>query len=259
MESESVKLSYHDGVAFITIDRPPVNALNLEVLSELSEALQDLKKRAEPMVAVITGKGEKAFVAGADIGEIHQLTSETGRNLSRKGHEVYDQISAFPWPVIAGIFGACLGGGMELALACDIRIAAHNGRFGQPEVNLGIIPGWGGTQRLPRLVGTGLARELIFTGRIIDAEEALRIGLVNQVVPYEELRNTCMDLAKTILTGSPIAVKMAKRAINEGIKVSLAEGLKLEEKYFGELCASEDMKEGTSAFLEKRKPEFTGK
>lgn len=148
---------------------------------------------------------------------------------------------------------------MELALACDIRIAAHNGRFGQPEVNLGIIPGWGGTQRLPRLVGTGLARELIFTGRIIDAEEALRIGLVNQVVPYEELRNTCVNLAKTILTGSPIAVNMAKRAINEGIKVSLAEGLKLEEKYFGELCASEDMKEGTSAFLEKRKPEFTGK
>ena len=148
---------------------------------------------------------------------------------------------------------------MELALACDIRIAADNARFGQPEVNLGIIPGWGGTQRLPRLVGTGFARELIFTGRIIGAEEALRIGLVNQVVPCEDLRNTCMELAKTILGKAPLAVKMAKRAINEGVKVSLEEGLKLEEKYFGELSASDDMKEGTSAFLEKRKPEFTGK
>lgn len=259
MESEAVKLSYDNGVAFITIDRPPVNALNLEVLSELSEVLRNLEKRAEPMVVVITGKGEKAFVAGADIVEISGLTRETGRSLSRTGHGVYDELSAFPWPMIAGISGLCLGGGMELALACDIRIAADNARFGQPEVNLGIIPGWGGTQRLPRLVGTGFARELIFTGRIIGAEEALRIGLVNQVVPCEDLRNTCMELAKTILGKAPLAVKMAKRAINEGVKVSLEEGLELEEKYFGELSASDDMKEGTSAFLEKRKPEFTGK
>jgi enoyl-CoA hydratase len=259
VESEAVKLTYDNSVALVTIDRPPVNALNLEVLSELSKALQDLERRAEPMVVVVTGEGQKAFVAGADISEIHGLTLETGKGLSRKGHEVYDEISAFPWPVIAGISGLCLGGGMELALACDLRIASHDARFGQPEVNLGIIPGWGGTQRLPRLIGTGLARELIFTGRIINAEEALRIGLVNQVVPQEVLRNTCIDLAKTIVGKAPLAVKAAKRAINEGILVSLEEGLKVEEECFGRLCASEDMKEGTLAFLEKRKPEFTGK
>ena len=216
-------------------------------------------KRAEPMVVVVTGEGRKAFVAGADIGEIHGLTLETGKDLSRRGHEVYDQISAFPWPVIAGIAGLCLGGGMELALSCDLRIASDNARFGQPEVNLGIIPGWGGTQRLPRLVGTGFARELIFTGRIISAEEALGIGLVNQVVPQEALRNTCMDLAKTILSKAPLAMKMAKRAINQGILVPLEEGLRLEEECFGKLCASEDMKEGTLAFLEKRDAKFTGK
>ena len=259
MRLEAVKLTYDNGVAFVTIDRPPVNALNLEVLSELSQVLQDLEKRAEPMVVVVTGEGRKAFVAGADIGEIHGLTLETGKDLSRRGHEVYDQISAFPWPVIAGIAGLCLGGGMELALACDLRIASDNARFGQPEVNLGIIPGWGGTQRLPRLVGTGFARELIFTGRIISAEEALGIGLVNQVVPQEALRNTCMDLAKTILSKAPLAMKMAKRAINQGILVPLEEGLRLEEECFGKLCASEDMKEGTLAFLEKRDAKFTGK
>ena len=230
MRLEAVKLTYDNGVAFVTIDRPPVNALNLEVLSELSQVLQDLEKRAEPMVVVVTGEGRKAVVAGADIGEIHGLTLETGKDLSRRGHEVYDQISAFPWPVIAGIAGLCLGGGMELALACDLRIASDNARFGQPEVNLGIIPGWGGTQRLPRLVGTGFARELIFTGRIISAEEALGIGLVNQVVPQEALRNTCMDLAKTILSKAPLAMKMAKRAINQGILVPLEEGLRLEEE-----------------------------
>jgi enoyl-CoA hydratase len=259
MRLEAVKLTYDNGVAFVTIDRPPVNALNLEVLSELSQVLQDLEKRAEPMVVVVTGEGRKAFVAGADIGEIHGLTLETGKDLSRRGHEVYDQISAFPWPVIAGIAGLCLGGGMELALSCDLRIASDNARFGQPEVNLGIIPGWGGTQRLPRLVGTGFARELIFTGRIISAEEALGIGLVNQVVPQEALRNTCMDLAKTILSKAPLAMKMAKRAINQGILVPLEEGLRLEEECFGKLCASEDMKEGTLAFLEKRDAKFTGK
>jgi enoyl-CoA hydratase len=259
VELDAVKLTYGNGVAFVTIDRPPVNALNLAVLSEMSRVLRDLETRTEPMVVVVTGEGQKAFVAGADIGEIHGLTLETGKDLSRKGHEVYGDISAFPWPVIAGISGLCLGGGMELALACDIRIADDNARFGQPEVNLGIIPGWGGTQRLPRLVGTGVARELILTGRIITADEALRIGLVNQVVPREALRNTCMELAKTILGKAPLAVKMAKRAINVGITMSLEEGLKLEEECFGKLCASEDMKEGTSAFLEKRKAEFTGK
>jgi len=259
VESERVKVSYDNGMVSITIDRPPVNVLNLDILSELSQAFRKLEQCAEPMVVVITGKGGKAFVAGADIVEISGLTRETGRSLSRKGHEVYNEISDFPWPVIAGISGLCLGGGMELALACDIRIAADNAKFGQPEVNLGIIPGWGGTQRLPRLVGAGFARELILTGRIIDAGEALRIGLVNQVVPYEDLSNTCIEFAKTILGKAPLAVKMAKQAINEGIELSLEEGLKLEEKCFGELCASEDMKEGTSAFLKKRKAEFTGK
>lgn len=260
MEGEAVKLSYDNGVAFITIDRPPVNVLNLKILDELSKTIHCLpEKCSDPMVVVITGQGEKAFVAGADISEISQLTEETGRDLSRKGHDVYEEISSFPWPVIAGISGLCLGGGMELALACDIRIAADNARFGLPEVSLGIIPGWGGTQRLPRLVGIGVARELILTARIIDAGEALRIGLVNHVVACEDLRNTCRELAKAILSKAPLAVKMAKRAINEGILVSLKEGLKLEEKCFGELCASADMKEGTLAFLEKRCPQFSCK
>ena len=259
MELDTVKLSCDNGVAFITIDRPPVNALSIKVLDELSQVLRHLEQHDEPMVVIITGKGEKVFVAGADIAEINQLTQETGRDFSRKGHEVYNEIAAFPWPVIAGISGLCLGGGMELALACDIRIATGNARFGQTEVNLGVIPGWGGTQRLPRLVGIGVAKELIFTGRIIDAGEALRIGLISQVVAYEELRNTCTGLAETILSKGPLAVKAGKRAINEGIKIPLNEGLELEAKSFGELCASEDMKEGIQAFFEKRMPKFSHK
>ena len=259
MELETVKLSYDKGVAFITIDRPPVNALSIEVLDELFQALRYLEEQNEPMVAVITGKGEKVFVAGADIAEIERLTEETGKEFSRKGHGVYDEIASFPWPVIAGISGLCLGGGMELALACDIRVATENARFGQTEVNLGLIPGWGGTQRLPRLVGTGIARELVFTGRIIDAAEALRIGLVSRVVANEDLRGACMELANTILSKAPLAVKMAKRAMNEGSRVVLEEGLELEAMYFGKLCASEDMKEGIQAFFEKRAAKFSYK
>jgi len=258
-ESKGVKLTYDDGVAHITIDRPPVKPLTLDTLIQLSSVFRGLEDRTEPMVVIIRGGGKKAFAAGADIREIHRLTSETGRNLSKRGHEISSQIASFPWPVIAGVLGACFGGGMELALCCDIRIASQSARFGLPEVNLGIIPGWGGTQRLPRLIGAARARDMIFTGRIITADEALRIGLVNRVVPDEELENTCIELAKTILDKAPLAIKMAKQAIDEGLAMSFEEGLKLEEECFAKLCSSEDMKEGTLAFIEKRKPQFTGK
>ncbi|MFZ5924029.1 MAG: enoyl-CoA hydratase/isomerase family protein [Bacillota bacterium] len=258
MEPEFVRVSRDEGVAVVTIDRPPVNALNFQAVSELSSVFDELACSSDVAVVILTGKGEKAFVAGADIKEFPGLTRQAGIEMAMRGHALMSKIATFGRPVIAAINGLCLGGGCELALACDLRVASEAARFGQPEVNLGLIPGYGGTQRLPRLVGPAVAKELLFTGSTIDAQEALRIGLVNRVVPHSELMNACFDLARTILSKAPVAVGLAKRAVDEGMQVQLEEGLELEARYFGDACATEDMREGVQAFLEKRKPQFTG-
>jgi enoyl-CoA hydratase len=248
-----------EGIGFITINRPEkLNALNRETMEELECLLYEVGKDEEVKVLIITGAGEKAFVAGADIKELSELTPLKAKEFSEKGQEIFSMIENMKKPVICAVNGFALGGGCELALACHIRIASKTAKFGQPEVKLGLIPGYGGTQRLSRLVGKGLASELILTGDMIDAEEALKIGLVNKVVEPSELIPTCVSIAKKIMANSPVAVKLSLHAINKGINMSLDEGLALEANLFSLCFASEDAKEGTRAFLEKRQPNFKG-
>lgn len=259
-DRQFIKLSVEEGVATLTIDRPPVNALNTQCMSELDSAFDECAQRDDIRAVIITGAGSYAFVAGADVGEISAITSsEVGAGLARKGQAVLDKIEALEKPVIAAINSVCLGGGNELAMACHIRIASDRARFGQPEINLGIIPGFGGTQRLSRLCGSAKARELILTGDMITAQEALRIGLVNKVVPDGEVLKQAVGLAKKIAAKSAVAVRLCQEAITEGLKGSLDEGLKKEAKLFGEVCKTQDMKEGVKAFLEKRQPKFQNK
>jgi len=246
------------GIAEITIDHPPVNALSAAVLAELGEVVGGLL-RENCGAVIVTGAGEKAFVAGADISRFPGLDPAGGEELAREGQKVFANLAALPVPVIAAINGFALGGGLELALACDIRIAAENAQLGQPEVNLGIIPGYGGTQRLARLIGPGKAKELIFTADSLSAKDAWQVGLVEQVVGRGEALEAARKLAEKILSKGPLAIKKAKAAIDQGLEVSLAEGLSLEARYFGELCGTLDQKEGAKAFLEKRKAVFTGK
>lgn len=253
-----VKLSIENRTAVITIDNPPVNALSRQVIDELDQVLEELPK-TDALVVIITGAGEKAFVAGADIQQFPHLTPETGYDMVRTGQIVYDKIEALELPVIAAINGFTLGGGCELAMACDIRIAGENAKLGQPEVNLGIIPGYGGTQRLPRLVGAGKAKELIFTGDAIDAREAYRIGLVDILVPPGEALSRALTLSAKIQEKGPLAVRAAKKAVNQGLDQTLAGGLELEATLFKGLCATEDQKEGARAFLAKQKPQFKEK
>lgn len=249
-----------DRVGVITLHRPKaLNALNTELLQELSNLLDHIKEDKSVEVVIITGSGEKAFVAGADITEMQKLTALEGRNFGKIGQDVFNKLESLPQPVIAAINGFALGGGCELAMACDIRIASEKAKFGQPEVSLGIAPGFGGTQRLPRLIGKGRAKELIFTGDIIDAGEAYRLGLVNKVVAPEELMNTAQVLAEKILSRAPVAVQLSKAAINEGLNMDLASGIAYEAEIFGLCFATEDQKEGMTAFVEKRKPNFSGK
>lgn len=248
-----------DGVAVVTINHPPVNALNRQVMQELDQCLDEIAADANAKALVVTGAGEKAFVAGADISEFPSLTAELGEKMSAAGQAVLDKLEALGIPTIAAINGFALGGGCELSLACDIRVAAENARLGQPEVNLGVIPGYGGTQRLARVVGPGKAKELIFTGDHITAAEAYRIGLVDRLVAVGEALNEAKNLAHTILKKGPLAIKAAKKAINQGLDLPLKEGLKVEAALFGELCNSEDQKEGAKAFLEKRPAQFKGK
>ncbi|MCP2596460.1 enoyl-CoA hydratase-related protein, partial [Candidatus Aminicenantes bacterium AC-335-G13] len=249
-----------EGIGFVTINRPDkLNALNIETIKELEELFTHLKENQEIKVVIITGAGEKAFVAGADIEELSKLNMVEGKEYSLRGQRVFSLIENLGKPVIAGVNGYALGGGTELTLACHIRIASEKAMFGQPEVKLGLIPGYGGTQRLARLVGKGKALELILTGDMITAQQALEIGLVNKVVPPEELLSACKDIAKKIINNSPIAVKYALEAVNNGLDKSLEEGLDIEAELFGMVCGTEDSKEGTKAFLEKRKPVFKGK
>ncbi len=248
-----------EGIGFITINRPEkLNALNYETLEELECLFFELEKDNEVKVIIITGAGEKAFVAGADIKELSELNPLKAKEFAEKGQRIFSMIENMKKPVIAAVNGFALGGGCELALACHIRVASHSAKLGQPEVKLGLIPGYGGTQRLTRLVGKGFATEIILTGDMIDAEEARRIGLVNRVVEPSELMPTCLSIAKKIMANSPVAVKLALDAINRGTEVNLKEGLALEANLFSLCFASEDSKEGTKAFLEKRQPNFKG-
>lgn len=247
-----------DGTAMVSLNRPQVlNALNATLLDEISQALRDLEKDPDVRAIIITGVGEKAFAAGADIGELNALPNAVeGARKARTGQEITLQIERLRKPVIMAINGFALGGGCELAMAGDIRIASENAKFGQPEVNLGLIPGYGGSQRTTRLVGRGMAMYLCLTGEIIDAQEALRIGLVQKVVPLTELHKEAQRIAHTIASKAPLAIEACKSVINEGANVPLAESLAMEALNFGTLVNTEDFREGTSAFLEKRKPEW---
>ncbi|MEX2116250.1 MAG: enoyl-CoA hydratase-related protein [Bacteroidota bacterium] len=260
MKYETILTEIKDRIAVITINRPEkLNALNSLAKKELAEALEGMKTDQGVAVVVITGAGEKAFVVGTDIQELTTLTVESGKEFASKGQGVFNLIENLGKPVIAAVNGFALGGGCELALACHIRIAAEHAKFGQPEVNLGIIPGYGGTQRLARLVGTGRAMEMILTGDPIDAQEALRIGLVNKVVPGADLMSASLAIARKICTKGQVAIRLALKAVNMTRETNLTDGQELEASLFGVCCGSEDFKEGTTAFLEKRKPTFKSK
>ena len=259
MVYQNILLETNERISTLTINRPDKrNALNQATRDEILQALNSLNRSAETRVLIVTGAGDKAFIAGADIGEFEGRTALTQRE-SMKGSRIFDALEDFPKPVIAMINGFCLGGGMELALACDIRIAGDGAKLGQPEINLGIIPGGGGTQRLTRLVGEGKAMELILTGDLIDAVEAKAIGLVNDVVPARELQDRVRGLAGRIAEKSPIALRMAKEAVKTASRLNLREGLDRETDLFSLTFASEDKTEGVRAFLEKRKPDFKGR
>lgn len=240
-------------IGIITINHPKaLNALNSAVLDELDKTLDAVDQEAIRCL-ILTGAGEKSFVAGADIGEMSTLTKAEGEAFGKKGNDVFRKLETFPIPVIAAVNGFALGGGCEISMSCDIRICSENAVFGQPEVGLGITPGFGGTQRLARIVGTGKAKEMIYGARNIKAEEAYRIGLVNNVYPAEELMPAAKKLASTIARNAPIAVRNCKRAINEGIQVDMDQAIVIEEKLFGSCFETCDQKEGMNAFLEKRK------
>ena len=242
-------------IGIITINRPKaLNALNSTVLEELDKTLDAVDLQTVRCL-ILTGAGEKSFVAGADIGEMSTLTKAEGEAFGKKGNDVFRKLATFPIPVIAAVNGFALGGGCEISMSCDIRICSENAVFGQPEVGLGITPGFGGTQRLARIVGTGKAKEMIYGARNIKAEEAYRIGLVNNVYPLEELMPAAKKLAATIARNAPIAVRNAKRAINEGLQVDMDQAVVIEEKLFGNCFETYDQKEGMAAFLEKRKVE----
>jgi enoyl-CoA hydratase/carnithine racemase len=248
------------GIAYITLNRPKVlNALNTPTWTDLRTAFEDAKADAGVRGVILTGAGEKAFIAGADISELAHVGAYDAEESSRLGQGVLDIIENLGKPVIAAINGFALGGGCETAMACTIRIAAEHAKFGQPEVKLGLLPGGGGTQRLPRLVGKGRALQLILTGETISAQEAYRIGLVNEVVPAADLIARAETILKLISANAPIAIKFSLEAANKGMNSSQAEGFALEASYFGICAATEDKKEGTSAFLEKRAPQFHGR
>ena len=260
MDYQNILCAVENGIATITINRPKaLNALNLDTVTELKDAIEKIAVDKAVKVVVITGAGEKSFVAGADIKEMATKTPAEGREWGQFGQNVFTEIENMPQPVIAAINGFCLGGGCELSCACDIRYASENAKFGQPEVGLGITPGFGGTQRLTRVVGRGQAKELIYTGGMIGAEDAKAIGLVNKVVPQEELMPAVLKLAGKIANNAPVAVQLSKAAINRGINCDVVTGIAYEAEVFGLCFSTNDQKEGMAAFVEKRKPTFEGK
>jgi enoyl-CoA hydratase/carnithine racemase len=249
-----------DAIAYVTVNRPKVlNALNTPTWKDLRTAFEAARDDATVRGVILTGTGNKAFIAGADISELAHLGAYEAEQSSRFGQEVLDLIEALGKPVIAAVNGFALGGGCETAMACTLRVAADTAQFGQPEVMLGLVPGGGGTQRLPRLVGKGRALQLILSGEMISAQEAYRIGLVNEVVPAADLIARAEAILKKIASNAPIAVKLALEAANRGLEMSQGDGLALEASYFGLCAATDDKKEGTSAFLEKRAPQFHGR
>jgi enoyl-CoA hydratase len=256
----NVSYEKKNGIAYVTVNRPKVlNALNTPTWKDLRTAFEDVRDDASVRGAILTGAGNKAFIAGADISELAHVAAFEAEESSRFGQEVLDLIENLGKPVIAAVNGFALGGGCETAMACTIRIAVETAKFGQPEVALGLIPGGGGTQRLPRLVGRGRALQLILSGEMISAQEAHRIGLVNEIVPAADLIARAEAILKKIASNAPIAVKFALEAANKGMDTSQGEGLLLEASYFGLCAATEDKKEGTAAFLEKRAPQFQGR
>lgn len=260
MAYETLLFEKRDGVAFLTINRPEkLNALNQKVMKEIHDCFERLKDDNEVKAVIVTGAGEKAFVAGADINELAVQAPLGGRETSLSGQRTLDLIENLGKPVLAAVNGFALGGGCELAMACTLRIASENARLGQPEVKLGIIPGYGGTQRLSRLVGKGRAMELILTGDPVSAQEAYRIGLVNQVVPLKDLMATAEALARKMMANGPVALRLAMEAVNHGMEMTEAEGQFLEATLFGLCCSTDDKNEGTRAFLEKRPPKFVGR
>src|SRR5271168_3546571 len=260
MTYENILYEKKNSIAYVTVNRPKVlNALNMATMEELRSAFTDAKNDASVRVCILTGSGEKAFIAGADIAELAKQDAVSGKEYTHRGQSVLDLIENLGKPVIACINGFALGGGCEIAMACTMRLASETAKLGQPEVKLGIIPGYGGTQRLPRLVGKGVAMQLVLTGEMITAQEAHRIGLVNEVVAPAELIPRAEAIAAKIIANAPLAVQYAMEAVNKGMEMTLAEGLYLEAVLFGMSCATEDKKEGTAAFLEKRAAAFKGK
>jgi enoyl-CoA hydratase len=260
MNYDNILLAKKNSIAYVTVNRPKVlNALNMATMEELRSAFTDIKQDLAIRVAILTGAGEKAFIAGADIAELAGHDAVTGKQYTHRGQSVLDLIENLGKPVIACVNGFALGGGCEMALACSLRLASENAKFGQPEVKLGIIPGYGGSQRLPRLVGKGVAMQLLLAGEMIGAQEAHRIGLVNEITAPADLIPRAEALAQKIIANAPLAIQYALEAVNHGMEMTLAEGLYLEATLFGMCCATEDKREGTTAFLEKRGAQFKGK
>lgn len=260
MSYENILLEIQDGIAVLSVNRPKaLNALNKDTLLEIMQAIQVVRDDDDVNVIIITGAGDKAFVAGADIAYMHSLSAMEARSFAALGQQVFRMVEALEKPVIAAVHGFALGGGCELAMCCDFRIASTKAKFGQPEVGLGIIPGFGGTQRLARLIGPGMAKELLYSADIIDANEALRVGLVNHVVEFEDMMEYVKGIAKRIASKGPLAVKLCKAAANEGAETDIDRGMSIEADAFGLCFATADQKEGMGAFLEKRKAVFTGK
>jgi enoyl-CoA hydratase len=260
MSLENVRYELRAPLAVVTLDRPKVlNALNQQSMQELEEVFLQIRDNADIRAVLLTGAGEKAFVAGADIREFAALSPLEGERLSARGQRVFSLIENCGKPVIACINGFALGGGCELALACTLRIAASTAKLGQPEVKIGVMPGYGGTQRLPRLIGKGAALKMILTAELVSAAEALRLGLVDEVVEPERLMARCEEIAQTIAGMAPVAIRESIRAVNSGYDLPLASGLELEASLFGLVCSTSDKNEGAQAFIEKRAPSWSGK